>query len=65
MIADYTEIEKKLFSFKREKEHFKILKRNTPKQSEIFFKKLLNSFISISGFVNHATAKEDLKKNAE
>lgn len=51
-----------LIDFKNRKGQIAILKRNPPKESELFFKKLCQFPFFLSGYVRHDSAKEDIRK---
>ena len=51
-----------LIDFKNRKGQIAILKRDHPKESELFFKKLCQFPFSLYGYVRHDSAKEDIRK---
>ena len=60
VFIDEIKLQKNLKEFKKNDVYLKIFKREAPVNSDLFFKKICNKFSSISCFINHSTAENDI-----
>ena len=60
-MISYHNIKNTLRDFKNGDSQLEILKRKTPKKSDLFFKKLFNFLPSTSGYISLSNTKKDIQ----
>ena len=62
---NYPKINKDLLNFRNRNDNLKIIKRNVPNNSDIFFKMTFRTLSSVSGFISKTNSKKDINRLLE